>query len=141
MKKILIGIFVISSLAFGKLQDGKYYVEAEKAEWGWKPFTYMVVKNSEIIEVKHDRKNKKGEIATKDKKYNQSMAKKQGIGIKDAVSKLERDFMKSKDIEEIDSIAGATSTSKEFKAMMRYLVHKAEKGQSGQYKIPNKELK
>lgn len=141
MKKILIGIFVISSLAFGKLQDGKYYVEAEKAEWGWKPFTYMVVKDSEIIEVRHDRKNKKGEIATKDKKYNQSMAKKQGIGIRDAVSKLERDFMKSKDIDKIDSIAGATSTSKEFKAMMRYLVHKAEKGQSGQYKIPNKELK
>jgi major membrane immunogen (membrane-anchored lipoprotein) len=141
MKKILIGIFVISSLAFGKMQDGKYYVEAEKAEWGWKAFTYMIVKDSEIVEVRHDRKNKKGEIATKDKKYNQSMAKKQGVGIKDAVYKLQNGFMESKDVEEIDSIAGATSTSKEFKAMMRYLIHKAEKGQPGSYKIPNKDLK
>ncbi|WP_319370428.1 hypothetical protein [uncultured Ilyobacter sp.] len=140
MKKILIGIFIVSSLAFGKLQDGKYYVEAEKATWGWKPFTYMVVKNCEIIEIKHDRKNKDGKNATEDMKYNQSMAKKQGVGIKDAVSKLENGFMKSKDVDKIDSVAGATSTSTEFKVMMKYLIDKAENGKPGSYKIPNKDL-
>lgn len=140
MKKIWIGIFVISSLAFGKLQDGKYYVEAEKESWGWKPFTYMVVKNSEIVEVRHDRKNKDGKNATEDMKYNQSMSKKQGLGIKDAARKLENGFMKSKDVEKIDTVAGATTTSKEFKIMMKYLVNKAENGKPGSYKISNKDL-
>jgi major membrane immunogen (membrane-anchored lipoprotein) len=140
MKKILIGIFVISSLAFSKLEDGKYYVEAENASWGWKPFTYMVVENGEIVEIKHDRKNKAGKNATEDLKYNKSMSEKKGLGIKDAVQKLEKEFMKSKDIEQVDSVAGATSTSKEFKVMVKFLMDKAETGEAKKYKIPNKEL-
>ncbi len=140
MKKILIGIFVFSSLAFGKLQDGKYYVEAEKATWGWKPFTYIVVKDCEVVEVKHDRKNKDGKNATEDMKYNQSMAKKQGVGIKDAAGRLEKGFMESQNVDKVDSVAGATSTSKEFKVMMKYLLNKSENGKPGSYKIPNKDL-
>lgn len=140
MKRVLIGIFVISSLAFAKLEDGKYYVEAEKPTWGWKSFTYMVVENGEIVKIKHDRKNKSGKNATEDEKYNKSMAEKKGLGIKEAVKRLEKEFMQSKDIDQVDSIAGATTTSKEFKAMVKFLMEKAEKGEAKKYRISNKEL-
>ncbi len=140
MKKILIGIFVLSSLAFGKIQDGKYYVESEKAMWGWKPFTYMVVENGEIVELKHDRKNKANKNASEDKKYNDSMTKKKGLGIKEASQQLENSYMESKDVDKVDDVAGATTTSKEFRAMVKFLLEKAEKGEPGNYKMSNKEL-
>ena len=39
MRKILIVVFILlSTLAFGKYKDGKYYVESDKSIWFWKTF-------------------------------------------------------------------------------------------------------
>lgn len=135
-----------------QLVDG-YYV-AQEAEYYWDGYasiTSIRVKNGEIVEVVADLVDKKGNLASKDKKYNEQMLDVTGTNFRKFSVEVPQNFMDS--LEErggtagtsmetvdfqlpyIDIVAGATTASEKFKKMMKFLVKKAESGETGKYKI------
>ena len=152
MKKIILYLIMATSILGAQLVDG-YYV-AQEAEYYWDGYasiTSIRVKNGEIVEVVADLVDKNGNLASEDKKYNEQMLAEAGTNIKEFSVEVPQNFMDL--LEErggtagtsmenvdfqlpyIDIVAGATTASKKFKNMMKFLVKKAESGETGKYKI------
>ncbi|MCS5420474.1 MULTISPECIES: hypothetical protein [Psychrilyobacter] len=152
MKKIILYLIMATSILGAQLVDGYYVVqEAEYYADGYASITSIKVKNGEIVKVTADLIDRKGKLVSKNKKYNKQMRAVTGTDMKEFSVKVPKDFMDS--LEErnraggssmenvdfqlpyIDTLAGATSASKKFKKMMKFLVEKAESGETGEYKI------
>lgn len=138
MKKLIFIILVFNSLYIfaSSYYDGEYYVEAKKAKYGWKPFTKIIIKDKKIIKVIHDRKNSNNELASSNSEFNEKMKAASGSSPKEYSKKIPESFIKSNySFEKMDGVAGATDSVKQFKQMMAFLLKKAEKGKTGNFKI------
>jgi major membrane immunogen (membrane-anchored lipoprotein) len=152
MKKIILYLIMATSILGAQLVDG-YYV-AQEAEYYWDGYasiTSIRVKNGEIVEVVADLVDRKGNLVSEDKKYNEQMLAETGTNMKMFSVEAPQNFMdslKERDgaggasmenvdfqLPYIDTIAGATSASKKFRKMMKFLVKKAESGKTGKHKI------
>jgi major membrane immunogen (membrane-anchored lipoprotein) len=125
MKKIILYLIMATSILGAQLVDG-YYV-AQEAEYYWDGYV------------------------SEDKKYNEQMLAETGTNMKMFSVEAPQNFMdslKERDgaggasmenvdfqLPYIDTIAGATSASKKFRKMMKFLVKKAESGKTGKHKI------
>lgn len=135
MKKILIFLLMAVSMMSAELKDGTYRVEEKAYKYGWKAFTEIKVENTEIVSVLYDKFNGDNEYASANEKYNKDMKEKSGSSPAEFTRALEADFMAKKDIKELDAIAGATNSVKVFKKQMKFLLKKAKKGKTGEYKL------
>lgn len=152
MKKIILYLIMATSILGAQLMDG-YYVAQEAKYYadGYAAITSIKVKNGEIVEVVADLVDRKGNFVSGDKKYNEEMKAVTGTDMKEFSIIVPQNFMNSLKEREamaegsmenvdfqlpyIDTIAGATSSSKKFKKMMKFLVKKAESGDTGKHKI------
>ena len=147
MKKIILYLIMATSILGAQLVDG-YYVAQESEYYadGYAAITSIRVRNGEIVEVTSDLVDRKGNLVSEDKKYNDEMRAVTGTDMKEFSVKVPQNFMdslKERDAMEnidfqlpyIDTMAGATSSSKKFKKMMKFLVKKAESGKTGKHKI------
>ncbi len=135
MKKSFMLIFVLLSMSIfaGGLKDGKYWVEDAEYKYGWKSFTAITVEKGEVVSAKHDKFNEEGKFASENDEYNTNMKAKSGSSPAEFSKELVEDYLAKKDIDKVDTVAGATSNSNIFKAQVKFLLKKAEKGQTGKF--------
>lgn len=136
-------MFVIMSFAvLGAYKDGVYYVAADKPTFGWKPFTQVTVKDGKISDIIFDRLNKKGELASKNSGYNKGMKKSVGTNPSEYSVNMPKNFFETnQNFDKMDGFAGATDSLREFKIMTKFLLEKAEKGETGKFEIGKDKLK
>ena len=141
MKKIILYLIMGTSILGAQLMDGEYFVQGNKYYYGWTHTASITVVDKKIVKVTINKINKKGELATENKEYNEKMLVKSGITAKEYSVKLSKNFIKSLKksddfhMPEIDIIAGATDSSINFRKMTKFLVKKAESGKTGYYKM------
>ena len=136
MKKIIIFCFLaLNMFATSVYKDGTYKVEESEFSKGWKNFTEIVVKNGKISNITFDKFNPEGVFASQDSGYNLRMKNASGIDAKNANDRLKNQFMKSNDLNQVDTVTGATSNSKIFKNHMGILLERARRGNTGTIKI------
>ena len=125
-----------------ELKDGRYSVQTDKSIWFWYPKTELIVENGEISKVSHNRVKKDGSLASEDEWYNKKMLKKTGTNPKMYSKEIPENYLKAdKNLETMDSVAGATDSVMHFKKQMEFLLEKAEKGETGSFEISKKDLK
>jgi len=152
MKKIILYLIMATSILGAQLTDGHYVVQEAEYYWdGYAAITSITIKNGEIVEVMADLVDKNGNLVSKDRKYNEQMLAETGTDFRKFSVEVPENFMnslKERDgvagasmenvdfqLPYIDTVAGATNSSKKFKKMMKFLVKKAESGDIGNHKI------
>ncbi len=152
MKKIILYLIMATSILGAQLMDGHYAAQEAEYYWdGYAAITSIRVENGEIVEVVADMVHRKGNLVSEDKKYNDEMLAETGTDFRKFSVEVPQNFMdslKERDavagasmenidfqLPYIDTVAGATSSSKKFKKMMKFLVKKAESGKTGKHKI------
>jgi major membrane immunogen (membrane-anchored lipoprotein) len=151
MKKIILYLVMGTTILGAQLMDGYYFVQGEKYYYGWSSTASITVEDGEIVEITTNKMNKNGDLVTGDVEYNEKMLAKTGITFEEfsvegpknlmAVLKGNGDMAETSadnndfHLPEIDTIAGATSSSKKFKKMMEFLVKKAEYGKTGNHRM------
>lgn len=127
MKKMLIVTLVLVlsvSILVGcqqsekiKYKDGDYNTESDVDENGWKGKIDITVKDGKIDKVDYNEFDEKGNKKTEDLEYSENMENSSGIMPKDAFEQLEEALINTQNPDKIDAVAGATSSSEQFKEL------------------------
>jgi len=147
MRKVMLYLIMATSILGAQLMDGEYSVKQDGYPHGWASTAWIKVEDGKIVEVTTDKINKAGKLVTEDVEYNKNMLAKSGTNPQKYSIVLAENFMKKMEenngmqrkgefqLPEIDIVAGATSSSKKFKKMMKFLVEKAESGEVGDHRM------
>ena len=122
MKKLLFALMLfVNILGFSALKNGIYSVE-KKYDGNWKSFVKLTVRDGKIIGAQYDRKNSKGELFS----MNQS-------SFRDMVLEISRSLINSQNV---SSVSGKDAKAvSEFKEMSKFLINKANNGETGDFKM------
>jgi len=122
MKKILFALMLfVNILGFSALKNGIYSVE-KKYDGNWKSFVKLTVRDGKIIGAQYDRKNSKGELFS----MNQS-------SFRDMALEISRSLINSQNV---SSVSGKDAKAvSEFKEMSKFLINKANNGETGDFKM------
>lgn len=101
----------------GAWQDGTYTAETDPDERGWTAQIEITVQDGQISEVNFDEVNEEGTSKTEDEEYSQNMKAESGVAPAEAYEQLEEQLIELQNIEEIDAVTGATSTTERFKEL------------------------
>lgn len=102
-------------------EDGTYRVEADAYDdHGWKPFVELTITKDKITDVKFDYTNESGGLKTADAQYKASMEAKNGTYPEKYSKELTQQLIQKQVISQVDAITGATTSSKNFKALVEY---------------------
>ena len=118
------------------LKDGTYHAQMKEASHGWTDYVEITVKNGKFDTVVYDAKNDAGDKKSQDEAYKKSMmegnknAGKAETYPADYSKKLADSLLEKQDINQVDTVAGATSSSKNFKAMVEALKSNMTKGKT-----------
>lgn len=113
------------------LKDGTYKAEAADFDSrGWKVTHTITVKDGKITESKFDYVNKDGKLKSADEAYNKNMKDKSGISSKEATDKLNAQLVAVQDVAKVETVTGATSSSKGFKQSAELLLKAAAEGKT-----------
>lgn len=116
-------------------EDGTYKVEADAFDKnGWKPFVEVTVADDKITAVTFDYTNESGGLKTADAEYKANMEKQNGTYPEKYTTELEQQLIEKQIISQVDAISGATTSSKNFVALVEYaLDDMAEVGETKPY--------
>lgn len=114
-----------------KFKDGTYTAEASDFDQrGWKMTHTITVKDGKITESKFDYVNKDGKLKSADETYNKNMKDKSGVSSKEATDKLNAQLVATQDVAKVETVTGATNSSKGFKQSAELLVKAAAEGKT-----------
>jgi major membrane immunogen (membrane-anchored lipoprotein) len=130
---------VVFEAAAAALKDGKYKAEAaDFDDKGWKPFVEVEVKGGKIAAVAFDYTNKDGKFKSEDADYNKNMEAKVKTGPAKYTKELEDALVAKQDITKVDTVAGATHSVENFKALGTKAIENAGKGDTAVAKVTMK---
>lgn len=112
---ILVGCTEKSTVEY---EDGTFNVELEADERGWKPILEITVENGKITEVNYDEVNEEGVLKSTDEEYAESMKGVSGVSPAEAYELLEKDLIDKQDVDKVDMVSGATTSSENFKELV-----------------------
>lgn len=113
-------IALISACSSSKTyNDGTHYRESNFDKRGWKSTLTLTIKNGKISEVSYDEVDNQGVSKTTNPEYAQAMKDKEGITPKEAFKKLETQLISNQDINKVDAVSGATTSSEMFKKLTK----------------------
>ncbi|WP_169338258.1 FMN-binding protein [Paenibacillus sanguinis] len=117
--------------------DGTYNVAAEAFDdHGWKPQLELVIKDHKIESVNFDYTNEEGKLKTEDEGYKAAMEPKSGTYPAKYTEELEKALIEKQLVGDVDVIAGATTSSNNFKALVEYALDEmAEVGDTSAHTI------
>jgi major membrane immunogen (membrane-anchored lipoprotein) len=95
---------------------------------GWKPVLDIVINNGKISRVKFDYVKTDGTWKTTDGAYANNMSARTGVTPAQASERLSGSLIASQDITKVDSVTGATSSSRNFTALGTALLTNAQTG-------------
>ncbi|KRK08201.1 hypothetical protein FC52_GL000937 [Lactobacillus pasteurii DSM 23907 = CRBIP 24.76] len=111
------------------MKDGTYKLEQKNYYNGYRQVFTLVVKKGKVADLKYDQINKDGMSKTKDAKYEKAMKKVNGVGPKEYIPKLAKEFMDAKgNMEKVQVVSGATHSSNDFISYVEQLMNAAQKG-------------
>lgn len=121
-------------------KDGSYKVEFDKFDTiGWKGQLELTVKADKITDVKFDYVNKDGKLKTADEAYKTAMEPKTKTYPAKFIPELTKKLIEKQQVASVDAVAGATSSSNEFKTLAKYALDEmAKKGVTTPAVIPAK---
>lgn len=136
MKKNVIILILILTVALinGCTSKPSYVDGTYKAKYvapdsrGWTPYFQIIVKNKKISSCTFDAVNKEGNLKSKDAEYNAEMKAKAGTSPAEYSIELVQSLVSAQDPNKVDSVSGATASSKSFKALATAATDKAKKG-------------
>lgn len=117
--------------------DGTYKVAAEAFDdHGWKPQLELVIKDHKIESANFDYTNEEGKLKTEDEGYKAAMEPKSGTYPAKYTEELEKALVDKQLVGDVDVIAGATTSSNNFKALVEYALDEmAEVGDTSEHAI------
>jgi major membrane immunogen (membrane-anchored lipoprotein) len=107
------------------LKDGTYTAESEADERGYVASIEIEVKDGKIASVKYDE-GKDGESKLDNEEYNTKMKDKSGSSPKEAYPALEAALIEKQDVQAVDTVTGATSTSDSFRTLAKKALESAK---------------
>ncbi len=125
------------------LKDGTYKAEYDKADThNWKAFVEITVKDGKMSAVNFDYVNADGKFKSEDAAYNESMMKVAKTNPATYMPQLEKALVEKQDVAKVDSVTGATASSKNFTTLASKLVtEKIAKGDTTTLVIPQTDVK
>ena len=139
-KKFYIVICLILTLAFfcsgcgrkssSRWQDGYYTATMEEYSFGWKEFVTICVMNNKIVSVEYNAKNPAGFIKSWDIAYMRNMNAVQGTYPNRYTRDYAAQLLQKQGEEEIDMLAGASTSGGNFQKMAAALLESAKSGDS-----------
>lgn len=114
------------------LKDGRYSVIFDESDpTNWKAFMSMEILNGEIISVNYDYEGtgeNQGTLKSEDAGYNEAMFATKGTNPVIFLDKLEKSLLLHQNPDEVDTVSGATTSSKDFRTFSTALLEAAQKG-------------
>lgn len=107
------------------LKNGTYTAELEADERGYVASIEIEVKDGKIASVKYDE-GKDGESKLDNEEYNTKMKDKSGSSPKEAYPALEAALIEKQDVQAVDTVTGATSTSDSFRTLAEKALESAK---------------
>lgn len=134
---ILSVLLLIGCSSSKQMKDGTYKAEyANPDSHGWTDFVEVKITNNKITEVNFNAKNDKGDLKSNDPDYKAAM---ENCGLKtwpsDFYPKLATNLVEKQDINQVDSIAGATTSSDTLKKLIKALSKNFSSGKTDIVKI------
>ncbi|MBP2072124.1 MULTISPECIES: FMN-binding protein [Thermoanaerobacterium] len=112
----------------GAYKDGTYKAEqAAFDEHGYKGQIEITVKDGKITDVLYNEVDKNGKFKRDDADYASKMKAKNNITPKEVDEKLQQELIDSQDTSKVDTVAGATESSKTFKELADEALKDAKK--------------
>ena len=118
------------------LQDGTYSVIFDEPDpTNWKAFMSLEILNGEIITVDYDYEGtgeNQGKLKSEDVAYNEAMFATKGTNPVIYLEKLEKALLLHQDPDKVDTVSGATASSKDFRTFSTALLEAAKEGNEEQ---------
>ena len=137
LKKSIALVLVLSCLTLSgckddseTLQDGYYSAEMSDYSHGWKEFVTLCISNGEVVSVEYNAKNASGYIKSWDMAYMRRMNSIVGTYPNQYTRKYAADFLQTGDVNQIDAIAGASTSYKSFIKLLSSALENAKAGNS-----------
>ena len=112
------------------LKDGSYTAQAAEYNNGWKEFVTLCISNGEVVSVEYNAKNASGYIKSWDMAYMRRMNSIVGTYPNQYTRKYAADFLQTGDVNQIDAIAGASTSYKSFIKLLSSALENAKAGNS-----------
>ncbi len=140
MKKYkMIGLFLSFILCFSisgcgnnkgetGLVDGYYTATMSDYSFGWKEYVTICVMNHKIVSVEYNARNKAGFIKSWDSAYMRNMNSVTGTYPNRYTRDYAAQFLEKQGMEEIDMLAGASSSGGNFQKLTAALLKSAQAG-------------
>lgn len=103
-----------SSNDISNYEDGEYYAEESDYNYGYKGTITIVVEEGNITSVEYKDINEAGNSKSDDEEYNSKFVEKSGISFEEVSDNLEKQLLEKQDFNNVDSVAGATTSSDKF---------------------------
>ena len=116
------------------LKDGTYRAEMSAESHGYRDYVEITVLNGKIDTVVYDAQTSSGQRKSRDEDYKKSMMEgNKNAGLPetypaDYMKKLAEDLVEKQDIGAVDGVAGATTSSNDFKTLVKALEDNMKKG-------------
>ncbi len=125
------------------LKDGTYRAEMKEASHGYTDYVEITVKSGKIDTVVYDSVDGDGKKKSQDEDYKKSMMdgnKNAGLPETypaDYMKKLGDSLIEKQDTDQVDAVAGATTSSNDFKKLVSALKTNMEKGKTDTVIVDN----
>lgn len=117
-----------SKTASGAFKDGTYKAEQPSFDsYGWKGQIEITINDGKISNVVYNEVDKNGKFKRDDKQYADKMKAEKNVTPKEADEKLQQSLIDKQDTSKVDTVAGATETSKTFKELADQALKDAKK--------------
>ncbi|WP_026486145.1 FMN-binding protein [Caldanaerobius polysaccharolyticus] len=113
--------------ASGTYKDGTYKAEQSAFDsHGWKGQIEITVKGGKITNVVYNEVDKNGNLKRNDQQYAEKMKAKNNITPKEVDEKLQQQLVDKQDPSKVDTVTGATESSKTFKELATEALNNAK---------------
>lgn len=121
----------------GVYKDGTYKATYDRNDVrNWRAFVEITVKDGKISEAKYDYTNDKGEIRTDNKGYTDAFKAANKYTPKEGFDELVKRLITAQDAEKVDTLTGATHSTKNFKQLAAAALDNAKKGDTTEAVVP-----
>lgn len=116
------------------LKDGRYQALSPENEQGNQLYHVIVVKDGKVQASDFDYFNQKHNKISKSEEYNLQMKQATGVDLEEVIEALDSDFL-ANPYQEVDAIAGASQTVKDYKGSAQALLAAASRGDQAVQKV------
>ncbi len=126
-----------------ELKDGTYRAQMKEPSHGYTDYVEITVKSGKIDTVVYDAVAEDGKKKSQDEEYKESMmtgnknAGKPETYPADYVKKLSDSLIEKQNADQVDTVAGATTSSNDFKKLVAALKSSMEKGKTDTVIVDN----